>query len=112
VNRERQKLHARRLRQDSTDAERKLWGRLRDRQLDGHKFRRQRPVGRFIVDFLCLEGRLVVEIDGGQHADNVDADERRTHEIEGAGYRVIRFWNHEVLSNIEGVLTAISQALA
>jgi very-short-patch-repair endonuclease len=111
VNREQQKRQARQLRQDSTDAERKLWGRLRDRQLDDHKFRRQRPVGRFIVDFLCMERRVVIELDGGQHADNVDDDEGRTREIEHAGYRVIRFWNNDVLTNIEGVLMAISEAL-
>jgi very-short-patch-repair endonuclease len=82
---------SRRLRHDQTDAERKLWGRLRDRQLFGAKFRRQHPIGPFIVDFCCPERLLVVELDGGQHATQEDADRRRSDFLAGLGYRVLRF---------------------
>ena len=100
---------ARQLRIDSTRAEQRLWSRLRDRQLDGRKFRRQRPIGPFIVDFVCLERRLIVEVDGGQREPSTDAG--RTRFLERQGYRVVRFWNNEVLENTEGVLFAIGEAL-
>ena len=100
---------ARRLRKDATDAERKLWSALRDRQLNGLKFRRQQHIGPYIVDFVCHEIRLVLEIDGGQHAD---ADETwRNDRIQADGYRIIRFWNNDVLSNLDGVLTSIREEL-
>ena len=102
---------ARRLRLRSTDAERRLWRHLRDRQLAGYKFRRQRPIGRYVVDFLCMEHRLIVEVDGGQRDWNADADRLRTEALTASGYRVIRFWNNDVLSNTEGVLQQILQAL-
>ena len=93
-----------------TDAERRLWAALRGRRLQGYKFRRQRPVGPFIVDFACIEHRLVVEADGGQHADNqYDAD--RTAWLEKRGWRVLRFWNNEILANPEGVQEAVLQVL-
>lgn len=98
---------ARRLRRNLTDAERKLWSRLRRRQLDGHYFRRQVPVGRFIVDFLCKERRLIVEVDGGQHAERRRADAARSLRLQARGYRVIRFWNNDVIGNIDGVLETI-----
>ena len=101
---------AQQLRNNATDAERRLWYRLNRSQLEGFKFSRQMPVGPFICDFLCRQCRLVVEIDGGQHCENAK-DARRTAFIEGQGYRVIRFWNNEVLENIEGVLVIISAAL-
>ena len=97
---------ARQLRVTSTDAEFRLWQRLRNRALGGFKFRRQFPVGPYIADFICIERKLIVELDGGQHADN-PADERRTRFLELRGYRVIRFWNPDVLSNTDGVLEMI-----
>jgi very-short-patch-repair endonuclease len=101
---------ARRLRRDRTDAEAKLWAALRDRGLDGHKFRRQRPVGEAYSDFVCIERRLIVEVDGGQHAGSAK-DAARTVRLGAEGYRVIRFWNNEVLSDLDGVLTEILRAL-
>jgi very-short-patch-repair endonuclease len=100
---------ARQLRRDQTDAERLLWQRLRSRQLSGFKFRRQVPMGPYIVDFLCREVRLVVEVDGGQHNEERDAE--RTAMLERAGLRVVRFWNNEVLENLEGVLVRLAEML-
>jgi very-short-patch-repair endonuclease len=101
---------ARRLRIDSTDAELRLWNRLRSRSIDGHKFVRQEPIGPYIVDFICRERRLVVEADGGQHADNKRDDVRDRWLIE-RNYRVLRFWNNDILNNMDGVLEAIAIAL-
>ena len=97
---------ARQLRVTATDAEARLWLHLRNRMLGGFKFRRQFPVGPYIADFVCIDRKLIVELDGGQHADN-PADERRTRFLELRGYRVIRFWNPDVLSNTDGVLEMI-----
>jgi very-short-patch-repair endonuclease len=94
-----------------TDVENKLWSQLRGRQFSGVKFRRQHPIGPFIVDFCCVERALVVELDGSQHAERSAADERRTIFIERSGYRVLRFWDNEVLSNLYGVFERISEAL-
>jgi adenine-specific DNA-methyltransferase len=88
-----------------TDAERAFWFAVRDRRLAGFKFRRQAMIGYYIADFVCAEARLVVEIDGGQHLD--DADARRTADIKRAGFRVLRFWNNDVLANLSGVLTTV-----
>ena len=99
-----QRRRARRLRENQTDVENKLWSQLRGRQLSGVKFRRQHPIGPFIVDFCCVERGLVVELDGGQHAELNVGDEQRTKILERFGYRVLRFWNNEVLSNADGVL--------
>ncbi|HXQ10612.1 MAG TPA: DUF559 domain-containing protein [Caulobacteraceae bacterium] len=104
-------LRARELRRFATDAEHVLWSRLRNRQLEGCKFRRQAPIGRFIADFACLERRLVIELDGGQHAEQTRYDGMRTQALEAAGWTVLRFWNHEVLQNVEGVLIAVIAAL-
>jgi very-short-patch-repair endonuclease len=93
-----------------TDAERKLWFALRDRRFAGFKFRRQVPIGWFIVDFICFEKRLVIEVDGGQHADSA-SDVRRDRWFAAKKFRVMRFWNNEVLSNFEGVMTLIAEAL-
>ncbi len=101
---------ARKLRRDMTDAERRLWTHLRASQLEGVKFTRQYPIGDFVVDFACRSARLAIELDGGQHADN-SADEERTRLIEAHGYRVIRFWNNDVLQNTDGVLTMILEKL-
>jgi very-short-patch-repair endonuclease len=93
-----------------TDAERALWRILRSRQLVGRKFRRQRPVGRYVADFACMEAKLIVEVDGGQHVDN-QYDEERSAWLRSMGYEVIRFWNPDVLSNAEGVAETILNAL-
>lgn len=90
-----------------TNVERLLWQRLRDRQLGGYKFRRQHPIGPFFVDFVCLEKKLVIEVDGGQHAKNVEADVKRSYYLKERGYRVLRFWNNEVLEESESVLSVI-----
>jgi len=101
---------ARRLRNDRTDAEAKLWRALRDRRLGGWKWRRQVPIEPYIVDFLCVEASLVVEVDGGQHADQIAYDERRTRYLEARGLRVIRFWNSAVLTNLDGACLTILDA--
>ena len=100
---------ARQLRVEMTDAERRLWSALRSRRLAGYKFRRQRPVGPFIEDFVCIKHRLIIEADGGQHADN-HADEHRAAWLERRGWRIMRFWNNDILGNTEGVQLAILAA--
>ena len=102
---------ARELRANSSDAEMRLWWRLRDRRLAGAKFRRQVPIGHYIADFVCAKAMLVIELDGGQHSEQIERDQVRTLFLESQGYRVLRFWNDEVLKEIEGVLTVISEAL-
>jgi very-short-patch-repair endonuclease len=99
-----QRKNARAMRQIATDAERKLWLLLRDRRLHGIKFRRQVPFGPYILDFVCFERRLVVEVDGGQHITK-QGDRPRDARPRKAGFRVVRYWNTEVLKNPEGVLT-------
>ncbi len=101
---------ARRLRGDLTDAERLLWRRLRGRELLGWKFRRQHPVGRYIVDFVCVEAGVVVELDGGQHADS-PRDATRTRFLEATGLLVLRFWNNDVLTQTDAVLAVILAAV-
>ena len=98
---------ARELRQPQTAAEEKLWQRLRRRQLNGYYFRRQHPIGQFIVDFYCAATHLIIEIDGDTHAEQVDYDAARTAWLEENGYRVIRFANRQVLREIEAILTKI-----
>ncbi|WP_432823932.1 endonuclease domain-containing protein [Trichloromonas sp.] len=98
---------ARTLRRNSTDAESLLWKHLRARQMDGFKFRRQEQIGRFIVDFVCYDKKLIVEADGGQHATEQKKDEERTCWLNAQGFRVVRFWNNEILTNIEGVLDVV-----
>ena len=102
---------ARELRKNPTDAERALWKHLRLRQFTGLKFRRQRPVGQFIVDFVCLERHLVIELDGGQHSGQVDHDSIRTSWLESQGFRVLRFWNNQVFDDIEPVKEVILSSL-
>jgi very-short-patch-repair endonuclease len=103
---------ARELRRRSTDAERRLWHFLRNRQIEGVKFRRQVPIGKYVVDFLAADCRLIVEIDGGQHAaQQLSYDGQRTAWLDAQGYRVIRFWSNESLTNTEGVLESIRIAL-
>ena len=98
---------ARKLRRTDTDTERKLWRHLRDRRLDGLNFKRQVIIDDKIADFVCWDARLIVEVDGGQHAGQVAQDLEHTRVLENAGFLVLRFWNNEVLSNTEGVLTVI-----
>ena len=98
---------ARALRKHFTDAEKVLWDRLRNRQLEGRKFRRQQVIGNYIVDFLCLEPKLVIELDGGQHAERMEQDAQRTLYLQRLGYCVLRFWNHDVLRDPDAVLEAI-----
>jgi len=99
------------LRNSPTDAEYRLWQRLRGRQLDDCKFRRQHPFGNYILDFVCLERRVVVELDGSQHSNSINYDLQRTHAIEDVGFVVLRFWNNQLHDNIDGVLEVILQAL-
>ena len=102
--------HAAPLRQNATDAEHALWSKLRGRRLGGHKFRRQWTIGPYITDFCCLECHLIVEADGGQH--NQQADAARTDYLRAEGFRIIRFWNNDVLGNLDGVLATILKALS
>jgi very-short-patch-repair endonuclease len=104
---------ARRLHREQTDVERKLWFALRNRQFAGFKFRRQQPIGPYIADFVCLEAKLVIELDGGQHGSDCDAvyDHRRTQFLNKDGFRVIRFPNHELNNGFETVLDAIARQL-
>ena len=101
---------ARKLRRGMTEAERRLWHNLRASQLCGAKFMRQFPIGDHIVDFACRSLRIAIECDGGQHTAETDAP--RTGLIEAHGYRVIRFWNHEILTNTDGVLQSIAEEIA
>jgi very-short-patch-repair endonuclease len=103
---------ARALRSNPTEAEKFLWRRLRYEQVDGFKFRRQAPIGGYIVDFVCFQARLVIELDGGQHAEQFERDAERTSWLESEGFSVLRFWNNEVFDNIEGVEERIRLALA
>ena len=105
------KSTARALRKNPTDAERFLWRRLRLRQIDGQKFRRQQVLGSYVIDFVCLEKRLIVELDGGQHAERVPYDAARTAWLETQGFRVLRFWNTEVFKSIDPVVEVIAAAL-
>jgi very-short-patch-repair endonuclease len=102
---------ARALRRRMTDAEMLLWSRLRAGQLDGRKFTKQFPIGKAVVDFACRRAKLVVELDGGQHAGATEADAARTQLIEAHGYRLIRYWNNDVMSNVDGVLEDILRQL-
>ena len=102
---------ARKLRREMTDAERVLWRYLRKKQVDGHRFRRQCPIDRFVVDFACLDRALIVEVDGGQHADFAQ-DRTRDARLGKLGFRVLRFWNNDVLENIDGVYGVILASLS
>ncbi len=106
--REMSTTRAKSLRRSSTDAERLLWSALRNQRLNGLKFKRQQPIGRYIVDFICFERGLVVEVDGGQHGPQIDA--ARTAYLEAAGFRVLRFWNPEVLTRLDDVVATILAA--
>jgi very-short-patch-repair endonuclease len=101
---------ARQLRRTSTDVERRIWSVLRDRRLSRYKFRRQHPIGPYVVDFACTKHALVIELDGGQHADSA-SDACRTAWLESHGWSVIRFWNNDVLNNTDGVIETILRVL-
>ena len=101
---------ARRLRRDSTSAELRLWNRLRSRSIGGEKFVRQQPIGRYVVDFMCREKRLVIEVYGGQHAESA-RDQVRDQWLREHNYRILRFWNNDIMSNMDGVLETIAEAL-
>lgn len=102
---------ARMLRKGSTNAEKILWQHLRGRQLEGYKFRRQQPVGPYIVDFVNFEERVVIELDGGQHAINKDSDKNRDAWLKGEGFKVLRFWNNDIFENLEGILEVVRKRL-
>ncbi|MDI1276937.1 endonuclease domain-containing protein [Methylobacter sp.] len=99
--------NARSLRKDQTDAERLLWQKLRNRQLLGVKFRRQFPIEPYIADFVCLELKLIIELDGSQHFDKIAYDHERTDFLKQRGFKVLRFWNNDAFKNTEGVLESI-----
>ena len=107
-----QKQRARRHRKNATDAEKRLWQCLRGQQLKNYKFRRQHVFGIYIVDFVCLEAKLVIELDGGQHQQQIAYDQKRTEYFVALGFTVLRFWNHEVLQETDAVLLQILQYLS
>jgi very-short-patch-repair endonuclease len=104
-------VNARKMRKNLTDAEKKLWRYLRLKNIGGNKFRRQQPIGKYIADFVCLDKKLIVEVDGGQHGEQVAYDDGRTAWLESQGYRVLRFWNNEVLQDTEVVLEVIVRTM-
>ena len=99
------------LRSHPADAEQQLWRQLRAHRFMGLKFKRQKPIGHYIVDFVCIEYQLIIEVDGGQHISQMEYDDERTAWLESKGFRVLRFWNHEVLQEMDGVLERIRQAV-
>jgi very-short-patch-repair endonuclease len=101
------KEHAKSLRSNMTEAEQCLWHHLRGQRFHGFKFRRQHIINHYIVDFVCLKKKLIVEVDGGQHSDRFLHDQQRTHFLSSEGYRVLRFWNPEIFENLDGVLETI-----
>ncbi|HKY85993.1 MAG TPA: endonuclease domain-containing protein [Pseudorhodoplanes sp.] len=108
-----QRERARQMRREPTDAERKLWLHLRKRlPVIGTHFRRQVRIGPYIADFACHRCKVIIEVDGGQHAENAATDQKRTHRLEADGYRVLRFWNNDVLLNMDAVLAEIECAIA
>jgi len=102
---------ARMLRRRSTNVEKILWQKLKGRQLEGYKFRRQQPVGPYIVDFVNFEKRIVIELDGGQHAIRKDSDKKRDAWLKAEGFEVLRFWNNDLFENLEGILEVIRKTL-
>ena len=99
------------LRHEMTDAERVLWREVRAHRFAGFKFKRQEPLGLYVVDFVCYEAKLIIELDGGQHAEQQEADVERTRWLESRGFRVVRFWNNDVLANIAGVMQEIEKEI-
>ena len=105
------KIFSRNLRKKQTDAERKMWSYLRNRQISGYKFRRQHRIHPFIVDFCCVEMKLIIELDGSQHLSNKLSDENRTRLLEKKGFRVLRFWDNHVFNQGEAILEVIHSVL-
>ena len=103
--------NARQLRNRMTDAEQCLWQHLRDRRLNGYKFRRQQPIGNYIADFVCIRPKLIVEADGSQHDEQRAYDETRSENLRALGFHILRFWNHDILQQTEAVLTVILNTL-
>jgi very-short-patch-repair endonuclease len=103
--------NAKTLRRNLTDAEQKLWYHLRAHRFMGRKFKRQKPLGRYVVDFVCLEEKLIIELDGGQHADSIKYDHERDSWLRSQGYTVLRFWNNELINETESVLEQIRLVL-
>jgi very-short-patch-repair endonuclease len=101
---------AKNLRKTSTFAERLLWRHLRAKQVEGYKFRKQEPIGNYVVDFVCYEKRIIIEVDGSQHQIKTDKDRIRDEWLKKQGFRVLRFWNNEVLRNTEGVYQVIKES--
>ncbi|MBS1249540.1 MAG: hypothetical protein MAG431_01120 [Chloroflexi bacterium] len=99
------------LRKEQTPAERKLWAYLRGRKVKNVKFRRQHALGSYVVDFCAAKEKLIIELDGSHHLDQAEQDEERTAYLEGRGYKVVRFWNHQVMGDIDGVICEIENAL-
>jgi len=104
-------VRARKLRKDSTDTEQRLWYFLRAKRFNGYKFKRQYIIGNYIVDFICIEHKLIIELDGSQHMDAIQYDMKRTNYLIDRGYNVLRFWNNDVLQNTDGVLQEILNVL-
>ena len=104
-------IRARQLRKNQTDAENLLWHFLRNRFLNGYKFKRQQVMGKYIIDFVCEKKKIIIELDGGQHFDAQSYDETRTRYLEGLGYKVLRFWNDDVFKETDGVLEVILSSL-
>ena len=104
--------HAKALRTHQTDAENRLWYQLRAHRFMGLKFKRQKPVGRYIVDFMCAKQKLIIEIDGGQHTEQLEYDQQRDAWLRSQGYTVLRFWNNDVMQHLEGVLEQIHNTLS
>ena len=104
---------ARNLRKNSTIQERRLWNLLKNRQFHNLKFKRQQPIGDYIVDFICKEAKIIIEIDGGQHnePENIEYDKSRTEYLNNLGYKVVRFWNNEIYENIEGVVLRLKEEI-
>jgi very-short-patch-repair endonuclease len=105
------KARSRKLRNNQTFAEQKLWQKLRSKQINGNKFRRQFAIGRYIVDFICLNKSLIIELDGGQHMDNANYDLKRDNWLKSQNFKVLRFWNNQIMNEIDSVLDVISQKL-
>ncbi|RIK30432.1 MAG: hypothetical protein DCC56_08900 [Anaerolineae bacterium] len=103
--------NARNLRKNPTPEEKKLWSRLKDRQVNSVKFRRQHAIGNYIPDFCAVKEKLIIELDGSQHLEQTEYDEERTKYFESLGYRVIRFWNNQIMKEMDGVILAIMEAL-
>lgn len=104
--------NAKRMRRKPTEAEKLFWWEVRDRRLDGHKFKRQYLVGGYTADVVCIERRLIIELDGGQHSEAAEYDAKRSAALESLGFRVLRIWNAEIFTNMEGVIDAVLAELA